>query len=211
MDHESIRFKPTQLYADLPLPPALNSIRLLELAPPTDQSDHELHGTLSVANLDDRPAFTALSYVWGQSDGRTDCTVLCNNCVIEITPNCRDALLTLRRRHGTLPLTIWVDSICINQDNKDEKVSQIGLVKDIYTYARPVFLWLGPGTERTDRAIEQLHFFATQRLRPLATPWTDGHGARSPARDTILWAMNLASHILQQLFTSSKFAKFVFT
>jgi hypothetical protein len=53
-------------------------------------------------------------------------------------------------------LTIWVDAICINQDDEDEKMAQILLMKDIYSHAETVYIWLGLGSASTDRAIHYL-------------------------------------------------------
>lgn len=43
-------------------------------------------------------------------------------------------------------MTIWVDAICINQDDEDEKDHQIPLLDVIYSCATTVYIWLGAGT-----------------------------------------------------------------
>ena len=40
---------------------------------------------------------------------------------------------------------IWIDSICINQKDEDEKAQQIELMRDIYRNASRVVVWLGDG------------------------------------------------------------------
>jgi len=47
-------------------------------------------------------------------------------------------------------------AICINQDDIEERNTQIAYMKDIYSWAQPVYIWLGPNSERSDRAIDVL-------------------------------------------------------
>ncbi|KAK1830485.1 heterokaryon incompatibility protein-domain-containing protein [Podospora conica] len=151
---------PPQLYHNLPLPPeSTRHIRLLDLeAPPRDRAGNlvetVLAGRLRIANLDDATSFTALSYVWGSPSHPR--TISCSPEVpaLEITENCHAALRQIQRRFGAV--TIWVDSICINQRDDDEKTTQIPLMQDIYTKATTVYIWLGVGTESSDRAMSYL-------------------------------------------------------
>ncbi|OQV07916.1 hypothetical protein CLAIMM_12270 [Cladophialophora immunda] len=55
--------------------------------------------------------------------------------------------------------TIWVDAICINQDDEAEKSRQIRLMSAIYRGATEVFIWLGDGNERTNRAMSYLEAY----------------------------------------------------
>jgi len=142
---------PAQLYASLPLLRP-QSIRVLGLssAIPTDP----LCGTLRVVDLETSPLFTALSYVWGQkSPVNLPSTISCNDgCQLNITPNCHDALIALHHRPGKKDLTIWVDAICINQQDDKEKSVQPPLMGSIYTFAETVWVWLGVGSDATDQA-----------------------------------------------------------
>lgn len=129
-----------------------------------------LTGTLRAVSLSTCPAFTALSYVWGKPSSLPD-FIFCGNCEIEITTNCRDALRQLRRRYGSF--TIWVDAICINQKDDHEKITQIPLMDEIYTWARQVFIWLGNGNEKSDRALRYLLAVSsnTTSLCLAGVPW----------------------------------------
>jgi Heterokaryon incompatibility protein (HET) len=164
-----------QLYASLPLSSDSRSIRLLDLdAPPrtanntADTLYSQLSGHLRVVRLEDSPSFVSLSYVWGEKASPSH-TLRCwaYGSDIEITANCHDALRHIRNRFGAV--TIWVDSICINQDDKDEKSSQIPLMEEIYSSAESVFIWLGSGNQRSDRAMQSLQRWARFGRRiPLA-------------------------------------------
>lgn len=165
-----------QLYDSLPLPPGSRSIRLLELCA-SKANEPSLAGTLRVANLDASPSFASLSYVWGKereaasssaSSASPRHTIMCQGgCTLQITANCYEALWHIRKRFRAV--VIWVDSICINQEDEEEKVGQIPLMQDIYSLAEAVYIWLGPGDESSDRAIKFLRKRATLgRRMPLA-------------------------------------------
>jgi hypothetical protein len=134
-----------------PLPVGSQSIRVLDLEPQTDPQ--RLAGTLRTICLSDSPKFTALSYVWGtETTAASQITV--NGHQKVITQNCYNALVALRKLHGAF--TIWVDAICINQQDDVEKNGQIRLMEDIYSWAQPVFVWLGDSTLQSDAAMDCL-------------------------------------------------------
>jgi hypothetical protein len=136
-------------------------IRVLDLEPEDDKkrdgllpSDQPLRGQIRVVSLLNSPSYTALSYVWGgpiSSKG----AILCGNQSIEITETCSQALRYLRHIYG--PISIWVDSISIDQANQPEKSEQIPLMDEIYSRAKCVYLWLGTGDQQSDSAMEWLH------------------------------------------------------
>ena len=150
------------LYRLLSLPLDDPSIRLLDLDPlPETRPDRdrtgdplELTGTLRVVPLRAPPIFSALSYVWGEFS--TPPKVLaCNGAArLAISDNCYDALCALRRRHS--PITVWVDAVCINQADLREREAQIPLMDQIYQWALPVYIWLGPGNDLSDSVFDGL-------------------------------------------------------
>lgn len=56
-----------------------------------------------------------------------------------------------------LLLPFWVDAICINQEDLDEKTKQVALMRRIYECALNVLIWLGP-------AVDQDIMYALARL-----------------------------------------------
>ena len=50
------------------------------------------------------------------------------------------------------PLTIWIDQVCINQDDFDERSQQVMLMRDIYTRSQQVYIWLGEYAELCEAA-----------------------------------------------------------
>jgi len=49
-------------------------------------------------------------------------------------------------RSGVKTITVWLDQICINQGDEDEKEQQVKLMARIYSQARQVIGWLGEST-----------------------------------------------------------------
>ncbi len=58
----------------------------------------------------------------------------------------------------------WIDSICINKDNSQEKEAQVKAMKDIYAAAERTIIWLGTRTFDSDLAIDFLHELNTKRV-----------------------------------------------
>lgn len=97
-------------------------------------------------NLDHGPSFEALSYTWGEASFTEPLNI--DGRVKYVTPNLRDALSHLRRRLE--PRYLWVDAVCINQDDDVEKSRQIPFMFKIYRRASAVLVWLGCGAKEAD-------------------------------------------------------------
>ncbi len=81
-------------------------------------------------------------------------TILVDGTPVLVTPNLDAALHHLRR--PDYPLKLWVDAICIDQNNSEEKETQIQLMGRIYEQAEMTYLWLGPAAEDSDTAMDFL-------------------------------------------------------
>ncbi|PVH77480.1 hypothetical protein DL98DRAFT_367783, partial [Cadophora sp. DSE1049] len=112
-------------------------IRLLRILPGAAPSIVECE--LRVVRLDSAPPYEALSYVWGELN--LSDYVICNGQIISITRNLGIALRHLRCRGETR--VVWIDALCINQDDADERSSQIKLMRQVYTRTWRVVVWLG--------------------------------------------------------------------
>jgi hypothetical protein len=147
----------SDLYACLPLPRESKFIRVLDVYGPStlDGSDSPIRCDLRVIDLDseNHPPFAALSYVWGveAAEGHF---VTCGGFTLRVTPNCQSALRHLRDKLGKF--TIWIDAICINQQDECEKMNQISLMGDVYSKAETMYVWLGEGNDATNRAMAYL-------------------------------------------------------
>jgi hypothetical protein len=92
--------------------------------------------TLETVKLDDAPDFWALSYRWGSGDKPMVLRITSSSgqeagC-IPITPNCAAAVVALI---PTGVRYLWIDTICINQADADEKALQVPLMGQIYSQA----------------------------------------------------------------------------
>ena len=47
-------------------------------------------------------------------------------------------------------LQIWADAVCINQNDVDERSSQVSIMSDIYQEAKKCQIWLGTVEEIKD-------------------------------------------------------------
>lgn len=98
----------------------------------------------------DRPVFKTLSYRWGT--GGRDHAINVGGGVLAVTASIVEALRYLRCADG--PLTLWIDQICIDQENDREKSHQVGLMDRIYTAAEEVVVWLGAAADDSDAVMD---------------------------------------------------------
>jgi hypothetical protein len=140
-----------------------DQIRLLILAP--GSSSDKLACALSVEDLENLPSYSALSYVWGSEDRPN--SIKCGHAgmsygahpksswdfpdeigkCIKITLNLKDALIKIR--HPISYRLLWVDSICINQDDVQERTQQVRLMDRIYGSTTRVLIYIGDEDEKT--------------------------------------------------------------
>ncbi|KAF3007828.1 hypothetical protein E8E13_010645 [Curvularia kusanoi] len=152
-----------------PLDETRNEVRFLEILPSDPSSSNIVHCSLKVYSLKDDPDYTALSYVWG--DARVTRPVVVNGHTIEVTSNLADALLRLQNGRAQ---KLWVDALCINQKDDEEKSHQVQQMCDIYKNAKEVVAWLNPGNMDTKRCVEAMRKLAqvadAANIRHIGTP-----------------------------------------
>ena len=129
-------------------------------------SDDHNHSSLLTCELsvhsfdaaaDGGPKYAGLSYTWG-TEAR-GCDIIVNGQHFSVKTNLFSALQSLQtrqRRHGGVAPYIWVDAICINQCDSEEKRTQVGLMGEIYTRAEETFIWLGPASVDSDLAMDTI-------------------------------------------------------
>lgn len=125
------------------LPP--QHIRVLELQPASSITAG-LACQLTIQKIQDLP-YEALSYVWGKPTVFRS-TIRCQDGTVEtsagslaIGANLATALLVYRLPDR--PRRLWVDAICIRQDDLLERHDQVRMMGDIFRNATQVLCWLG--------------------------------------------------------------------
>jgi hypothetical protein len=131
-----------------------HDFRLLMLQP--GRENDPVQCTLVRASLDDNPGYEALSYEWHALAGGE--TITCCDTRFPVTYNLFSALSSLR--HTNRPRRLWIDAICINQEDPKERNQQVALMTKIYTCAEQVLAWLGPSRCRTDEAFKTMGLLA---------------------------------------------------
>ena len=120
--------------------------------------------TVRLPNNETSPSteFEALSYYWGTE--KADRTLLLNRTPFYIRPNLDAALREICK--GKTERVLWIDAICINQEDVNERNQQVRMMGSIYRHATRVIIWLGPRwPERRDVAAEAIQDFVRRQRR----------------------------------------------
>ncbi|KAK3382096.1 heterokaryon incompatibility protein-domain-containing protein [Lasiosphaeria ovina] len=151
--------------------PGPRCIRLVdvELGP----EDEAVSISIQAHQLETAPPYDALSYTWGDPSSplvfppemsMEDAYILCDGKPLAVRPNLASALRALRAPASTpgrlgIPrqALIWIDAICINQDDLAERAAQVAMMGDVYGRAETVIVWLGPEDASTDDAMRVLN------------------------------------------------------
>ena len=99
-----------------------------------------------------RRSYEALSYTWHTQT--LSKTIFCDSKILHVTQNVYDALHALRRT--TTSRMLWIDAICINQADIEERSHQVALMRLVYNRATLVISWIGKETENTALAFHMI-------------------------------------------------------
>lgn len=128
-----------------PSPLSPNEFRLLCLTDACNKN-YPIHATLETYSDDIYPDYETVSYTWGGEDGNSR---LCRPIfigpywdVLPQTENCWQLLQFVRPTRGIR--LIWIDAVCIDQNNTKERGIQVSKMAQIYRQCTKVILYLGP-------------------------------------------------------------------
>lgn len=172
-------------YTYEPLDSQAGGIRLLQLLEPTPSAPHEIKCKIYCVSLQEQPHYKALSYCWGSED--KPYSIVVNGKGLPVTTSLYEALGYLREIDTKTPL--WIDAICINQNDTVEKTFQVAQMRQIYRNAQLVVAWLGPSANDSDDAMRWIQQTGQQAIK-LGIGGTEGihlrnilkaslHGAQS--------------------------------
>jgi hypothetical protein len=162
-------------YQDLCHP---DSIRVLELIPGTPGT--ALECKLLEVRKSESPRFEALSYTWGAPVFPKRITEIEFANFLQITENLFDALQALRLHDSSRVL--WIDAVCINQENTTEKNHQVAQMGDIYRDAEIVLVWLGNedcgnGVDELERIGRDCELYGFSKIFPFPLRMRDHSAA----------------------------------
>jgi hypothetical protein len=120
-----------------------DSIRIIHLDSSVDDNAPITFKILQSRLSDVKLEYEALSYTWGAQYPKQ--RAFCRNppSALEVTQNCYSAL---RRLRNDSVRQIWIDAICINQEDNDERGAQVRMMDRIYARASQVIVDLGEET-----------------------------------------------------------------
>jgi hypothetical protein len=131
-----------------------DSIRLLKLHPASDPSS-PICCSLRHTRLSQHRNYEAISYTWG--DDTALCPIyLCdgNRGQLQVRSNCYNVLRHVRLTDR--PRVLWIDAICIDQTNLQERGHQVRSMDRVYEQASAVVAYLGEETPGSRILFEEL-------------------------------------------------------
>jgi hypothetical protein len=142
-----------------PLDLAKREIRLVKIKSSTIYDT--LSCSLSVVSLDSKATYTTLLYVWG--DPTTTTIIIVNHHPFQATKNLVNALTRICCQYShDLNFYLWVDAICINQQDDREHSSQIQLMARIFNKASFVLSFLDFENTKVDLGFRWIKVIAKE-------------------------------------------------
>ena len=137
------------------------SIRLMYLLPDEPSADIRIDLVHTLLKEEDVPKYEALSYAWGETDTPEVIYVgHKGDNTIAVTRSLYQALPYLRYRDN--PRVLWIDAICVDQQNLEERGHQVERMGDVYSLADRVIVWLGLDDTTSLHAIQLLRTIASK-------------------------------------------------
>ena len=161
--------------------------------------------TMQPFKLAEAPAYIALSYTWGAASyqkGRPSSQtywISLNDERVQVQQNLHDALRHLGHVVREAERLFWVDAICINQEDVQEKTAQVKMMKDIYEHADHIFAWLGVplDEQETKLAVKMMRDFSlyiaeglkdNEDMGAILAAITKSHAAFPADRTSSVWS-----------------------
>lgn len=161
-------------------------IRLLRLEPAA--SDSPVVCSTVPISIHDTHSYEAVSYLWGDPAICED--IFCNGAALSVTTNAAQALRRFRQEDRVRYL--WLDQVCINQSNVEERSQQVSIMFKIFGLATRVLMWLGPDEEGhapvASAFLEELHLFHREPVRLGSSQDEFLSSANLPLRSSPKWA-----------------------
>lgn len=152
-----------------------NSTRVLELLPCLDTST-TIRFRLLVEDLEDLPAYIAVSYGFGSPHPQE--LAMVHGQTKGLFPNLARILRMLRSRKEGAVSKVWLDALCINQEDTLERSYQLPLMSRIFSQAQEVVVSLGKKPPNAAQGLAVLKDMAAVTQIMPQTNGQDGRGLR---------------------------------
>ncbi|GAB7365913.1 hypothetical protein MBLNU230_g7241t1 [Neophaeotheca triangularis] len=162
----------TQIYTAIS---AKGTIRVCHISP--GDWDDPISCRLETRLIDGPNRYNCVSYAWG--DFSSSATITLNEHTLRIQQNLFRLLRRLRFR-GTTTSSIWIDALCINQNDDTEKTSQVAQMGVVYSRAEEVVIWLGEYFEGEDEEDPTRYLYDIRHPCTFSRTWTIQELALSP-------------------------------
>lgn len=154
---------PTSIYHPLPTPSSIRLLRLLK-----SEGSSGVRVKLDTFCLTDPacPPFFTVSYTWGE--GFSNELISVNGCDKQVLRSLMPLLQMLCS--GSCPDFnlqedwFWIDSICIDQANINERAAQVKLMGQLYRQAAQTIVWLGEETEDAKQGLDFILTLSQSRI-----------------------------------------------
>ncbi|RFU26979.1 hypothetical protein B7463_g9376, partial [Scytalidium lignicola] len=176
---QNVKADTSSIYHNLP---STDHIRILRLhsGEPGAPLSAEL---VSTPFEEAKGTYEALSYTWGTDEATEQ--LHCENSIIWLRPNLASALRRLRLASGIRNL--WIDYLCINQENAKERGEQMKFMHKIYGRASQVITWIGEQDETSNMVMDYI-----SKLDPILSLLEFDNWKKS-------WTVrNLEAHLLER-------------
>ena len=101
----------------------------------------------------DRPVYRALSYAWGAPGN--EFPIILNGKAFKTRPNLYNFLK--QKRYPDKDLSLWIDAVCINQNDVAERNYMVSIMDRIFSEAELVYAWIGEDDMEARAAFEFLN------------------------------------------------------
>ncbi|KAK6221565.1 hypothetical protein LQW54_001337 [Pestalotiopsis sp. IQ-011] len=172
----------SRLYSQVPLRSRNGTIRLLTIEPRSHKSDRPegkdvVQCFLKLEDLKTQHSgFAAVSHAC-EAEGEGN--VMVNGALVPVSDDIVALLQSLQHDHDAV--TIWIDALCINYADVEEKSAQLAQIPRIFSAASSTVIWLGQAAAGSDGAMDALNRLDEEHLTPAAqklllaalrkTPW----------------------------------------
>ena len=144
---------PTFEYDTLPTA-GRQEIRLLKVLPHAETDEVGLvRAEICTYQSDSTPPYIALSYTWGEVG---EYPVILSGKRLHVRANLLAFLLRVQQEPDHVNAHYWIDAVCINQANIEERGTFVARMKTIYEKAQGIIVWLGPGSGEVESSFDAL-------------------------------------------------------